>query len=1054
MENKKNPFYPQTKLNPDYNMNIMSPTETKYKSMSSKRTYEQSSSQKFSNSGNQYYQKKYQNEKIENNFVNKDWNQINTMPFQPNQPQSNNSFNINRSFNHKNPLENFERINYENNNFIQKKGKKNPLNFNFPNIRPDRLNTQNFFDQKRSKSNREKIRNRSRKIFEKSREKVFTNPSNTFFSPSPAPFLQPHIQPQPSNIVIPPHQNPHLFNPINNDIGDQYYFDPKDYEFFPESLKNSKNQFENIEWKEVSKEILDSSNKKIKEDPNKKFESSFKIQPLQNSQNSHNQDPINFNLPKAKILESQILSISSLPQENEKPKEPSQRKIVNFEDPKYDQKGDNRNWNNWVIQSFIPKNLEPNIHKSVSFLGYSQTYTQTLKNIPPGSKFTDRDFPPQFSSIWGFGENRYFRKEDMKKLVWKRPEIIFNSNNYQIFDSTIEPNDIKQGILGDCYLLGSIAAISKFQNRVKKIFLSREKESKGCYCVGFYLNGMFQEIIIDDFFPVRPPKMKPAFNSSPKKEIWVMMLEKAWAKYHGGYLNIDAGLVKEALHDLTGAPSETFFIKNQNLEENWHILYKANLKKFILAGGTKDLNSDGTDRANKSIGLSGCHAYAIIDVFELERTRSGVKMVKNYKKKNFNSKNSIKLLKIKNPWGRGEWKGTWNDNYSLWTPELRENLGMQKSENDGVFCMELEDFLKYFNDYQICYYKDSFYHFSQSFVSSPSEAKLIEFNLKKGGQCYFMLHQISQRCFRASDQYVYSRVTLLVFRINSKKEPEYIGIVSRSEKDIWFEAKNCKPGKYIAYVLTPWRRNVNSFTISTYAEEKPNFTETNFSNLPINFLEKVIKQKAIQNQTGFVNFSRNGYPNIGYKFEHCDDGIGYFYFYNNSKDVLCSITVKLEKIKKCEILPPYSNKNPQITIAPFETKIILFKILNERAALSFGMVASFKKQGNKLIDLVKRKGARQPILYKNRDVGIYLLSCGYENGILFFFENMSREFELESECEFELVNCSIEGRVGNVLRIEMRPRDSHLVNVVVEDGGKYFEAFMVRNDYNIKRCHR
>ena len=41
-----------------------------------------------------------------------------------------------------------------------------------------------------------------------------------------------------------------------------------------------------------------------------------------------------------------------------------------------------------------------------------------------------------------------------------------------------------------------------------------------------------------------------------KDELWVLLLEKAYAKVYGGYGNIVGGSGLEALKNLTGAPTE------------------------------------------------------------------------------------------------------------------------------------------------------------------------------------------------------------------------------------------------------------------------------------------------------------------------------------------------------------------------------------------------------------------------------------------------------------------------------------------------------------------
>ncbi len=45
----------------------------------------------------------------------------------------------------------------------------------------------------------------------------------------------------------------------------------------------------------------------------------------------------------------------------------------------------------------------------------------------------------------------------------------------------------------------------------------------------------------------------------------MLILEKAWAKIHGSYAQIDGQLTREALHDLTGAPTRTFFLYSVDL---------------------------------------------------------------------------------------------------------------------------------------------------------------------------------------------------------------------------------------------------------------------------------------------------------------------------------------------------------------------------------------------------------------------------------------------------------------------------------------------------------
>lgn len=130
--------------------------------------------------------------------------------------------------------------------------------------------------------------------------------------------------------------------------------------------------------------------------------------------------------------------------------------------------------NNWCIQSFVPtpaQNPDPStLRQSISFIGTAQKFNTTLARLKSANQiFRDADFPPTFPSLWGFGDSKAYQKSTWQNYVWLRPTQIFQGP-YHIYDQKINPNDILQGQLGDCYFLSAIAAIAEYQDRIKKLF--------------------------------------------------------------------------------------------------------------------------------------------------------------------------------------------------------------------------------------------------------------------------------------------------------------------------------------------------------------------------------------------------------------------------------------------------------------------------------------------------------------------------------------------------------------------------------------------------------
>lgn len=54
-------------------------------------------------------------------------------------------------------------------------------------------------------------------------------------------------------------------------------------------------------------------------------------------------------------------------------------------------------------------------------------------------------------------------------VEWVRPAD-FMKGSFGVFEGAIEPMDIKQGKLGDCYLLSALCAISEHPFIIKRIF--------------------------------------------------------------------------------------------------------------------------------------------------------------------------------------------------------------------------------------------------------------------------------------------------------------------------------------------------------------------------------------------------------------------------------------------------------------------------------------------------------------------------------------------------------------------------------------------------------
>jgi hypothetical protein len=116
---------------------------------------------------------------------------------------------------------------------------------------------------------------------------------------------------------------------------------------------------------------------------------------------------------------------------------------------------------------------------------------------------------------------------------------------------------------GDFSFLSALVALSKTPCRIEKLFKMETRLETDKWKVCLMKNGIMQYIVMDSYIPCL--NGRPCFTSANGPKLWVIILEKAWAKLHGSYARITHGDFADVMRDLTGAPS---FVINTAKEKN------------------------------------------------------------------------------------------------------------------------------------------------------------------------------------------------------------------------------------------------------------------------------------------------------------------------------------------------------------------------------------------------------------------------------------------------------------------------------------------------------
>jgi len=433
-----------------------------------------------------------------------------------------------------------------------------------------------------------------------------------------------------------------------------------------------------------------------------------------------------------------------------------------------------------------------------------QTQTQNPSKAQNKTKrenlFEDAEFPATLASLTNNKNHASYNY--FKDAVWRRPDEFLNClyDEIKVFD-TIDINDIAQGILGDCYFLAAISGLAEIPQRIQQLFPSPDVNKTGKYSVRFFEQGVPKVITVDDQFPCYGNNQDvPLFSRPQGKELWAILLEKAWAKFFKGYTNAESGYMYEALENLTGAPSFHFDTTQESEDQTWTKIKNADLRKFVIGA-----SSQGNAKERDS-GVAEGHAYTVVSVHEVGGHR---------------------LFKLRNPWGKFEWNGDFSDSSPLWTDQMKKALQYENADN-GVFFIPVKDFRIHFREYTIHQYDESWQYSYVQAKSNCKHANYYKFSVNKPCEAYFRVHQRDKR--HVGSAYEYSPVNFmitkmekdgsskLVFDSNTRGDPYQVW-GARSvlmTEDGKVELKEA--GDYIIRVKVNWKNaSEDTYTVSSYS---------------------------------------------------------------------------------------------------------------------------------------------------------------------------------------------------------------------------------------------
>ncbi|XP_028322220.1 calpain-5-like [Gouania willdenowi] len=330
----------------------------------------------------------------------------------------------------------------------------------------------------------------------------------------------------------------------------------------------------------------------------------------------------------------------------------------------------------------------------------NQHYSELRKDcVNSKSLFEDAEFPANDSSL-------YFRRSPYGRVEWKRPGEI--TQEPHLFVEGISAHDLNQGEVGNCWFVAACSSLALKPNLWKRVIPdwkdqewdhTHPEKYAGIFHFQFWIFGQWVDVVVDDRLPTINGELIYC-HSKTKDEFWSALLEKAYAKLSGCYESLEGGNTGDAVVDFSGAVAEALKLEEEAYykdEAKQELLFENLLKVHdrggIISCSIRALPHEIENRMAN--GLVKGHAYSVTAV---KKVRVGHGLIAYFKNE------TIPLIRMRNPWGKIEWKGAWSDSSEEWSKVgdmERGSLGITV-EDDGEFWMSFSDWCRFFTDADVC----------------------------------------------------------------------------------------------------------------------------------------------------------------------------------------------------------------------------------------------------------------------------------------------------------------------------------------------------------------